>query len=197
MSLTSIDESGTSSDLLLRSRQFLMLLSRSHADVPPMCPVLSHLTLKCQARWLLHLRLANDGNVFLVREKLTFGRTYRMPPLGSLLAGRSAEAVSDKAEVEVLALRDYVPVDDGWEPTDFDGYYDVPAQTTKDVATRIYIKVERDPKKAVILEKRQNEAIIELLKWPRDYRAQLADQERASEDFSSELPGGSDPLDAN
>lgn len=94
-------------------------------------------------------------------------------------------------------VRDYVPVDDGWEPTDFDGYYDVPAQTTKDVATRIYVKVERDPKKAVILEKRQNEAIIELLKWTQDYRAQLADQECASEDSSSELPGGSDLLDAN
>ena len=113
------------------------------------------------------------------------------------MAGRPAEAVSDKAVVEVLVLRDYVPVDDGWEPTDFDGYYDVPAQNTKDVATRIYIKVERDPKKAAILEKRQNEAIIKLLKWTRDYRAQLVGQECASEDFSSELPGGSDPLDAN
>jgi hypothetical protein len=40
--LTSIDESGMSSDLLLRSRQFSASSGRSHAGVPPMCPDTSY-----------------------------------------------------------------------------------------------------------------------------------------------------------
>ena len=67
------------------------------------------------------------------------------------------------------------------EETAVRGYYGVPAQTEKDVAVRIYVKVERDPKRAAILEKRQNQAITGLLKWIQDRRAQLADQECTSE----------------
>ena len=33
-------------------------------------------------------------------------------------------------------MRNYEPVDDGSEPTDFDVYYDIPAQTVRDVARR-------------------------------------------------------------
>ena len=40
-------------------------------------------------------------------------------------------------------MRHYVPDDD--EPTDFDEYYDYPAQTEKDMAVRAYVKIERDP----------------------------------------------------
>lgn len=70
-------------------------------------------------------------------------------------------------------MRDCVPSDDGLEPTDFDTYYDVPAQTAKDVAVRFYIKVERDPKRATVVERRQNEAILQLLRWIHDNREDL------------------------
>jgi hypothetical protein len=71
---------------------------------------------------------------------------------------------------EVFGLRNYVPKDDGLEPTDFDEYYDVPARTDKGLAARIYIKIERDPKRAAHLAERRNAAIIELLQWARDDR---------------------------
>jgi hypothetical protein len=73
-------------------------------------------------------------------------------------------------------MRDYVPVDDGKEPTDFDEYFDIPAQTDKDIAARVYIKIERDPKRAAILQQRQNAVIMDVLRWARDNRAQLQDQ---------------------
>jgi len=51
--LTSVDAPRMPLDLRLRSRQFSALLSRSRADVPPMCPgasrsAPSHLALKSQ-----------------------------------------------------------------------------------------------------------------------------------------------------
>lgn len=73
-------------------------------------------------------------------------------------------------------MRDYVPLDDGLEPTDFDEYIDYPAQTSKDVAARIYIKVERDPQRAARLAKRQNAAIMDALRWIYANRAQLRDK---------------------
>jgi hypothetical protein len=62
-------------------------------------------------------------------------------------------------------VRNYVPKDDGLEPTDFDEYHDIPAQTAKDLAARVYLKIERDPGRAARLDKRQNEAVMEALKW--------------------------------
>ena len=47
---------------------------------------------------------------------------------------------------EVYTVRYYVPDDsDGLEPTDFDVYYDYPAETDKGLAARFYVKIERDP----------------------------------------------------
>lgn len=69
-------------------------------------------------------------------------------------------------------MRNYVPLDDGQEPIDFDEYYDVPAETEKDLAYRVYIKVERNPQAAAIIRQRQGEAILELLQWVREYRKQ-------------------------
>jgi hypothetical protein len=74
---------------------------------------------------------------------------------------------------EVSKVRHYIPMDDGLEPTDFDAYYDVPAKTDKDLAARWYIKVERDPERVAHLDKQQNAAIMELLQWVYDNRAQL------------------------
>ncbi len=68
-------------------------------------------------------------------------------------------------------MRDYVPQRD--EPTDFDFFYDTPAKTAKDVAVRVYIKIERDPERARYLERQQNEAIMEILRWAYDNRAEL------------------------
>jgi hypothetical protein len=65
-------------------------------------------------------------------------------------------------------VRNYVPQDDGLEPTDFDEYYDYPAHTAKELAARVYVKIERDPERAARLEKRQNAAIIEMLQWMYD-----------------------------
>ena len=72
-------------------------------------------------------------------------------------------------------MRDYVPLDDGLEPTDFDEYIDYPAQTSKDVAARVYIKVERDPERAARLAERQNAAIMEALQWIRAHRSKQLD----------------------
>jgi hypothetical protein len=73
-------------------------------------------------------------------------------------------------------MQNYEPVDDGQEPTDYDVYYDVPAQTAKDLAARFYIKIERDPKRTKVLDRRQNEAILAVLRWMRDNREQLRAQ---------------------
>jgi hypothetical protein len=73
--------------------------------------------------------------------------------------------------LEVLGMRDYVPQDD--EPTDFDFFYDTPAKTEKDMAVRTYIKIERDPERARYLERQQNEAIMEILRWAYENRAEL------------------------
>jgi len=73
-------------------------------------------------------------------------------------------------------MRDYVPLDDGKEPTDFDEYFDIPAETDEDFAARVYIKIERDPKRAAILQQRQNAVIMDVLRWVRDKRAHLQDQ---------------------
>jgi hypothetical protein len=73
-------------------------------------------------------------------------------------------------------VRNYVPKDDGVEPTDFDEYHDIPAQTAKDLAARVYVKIERDPGRAARLDKRQNEAIMEALKRGYANRAQLRAQ---------------------
>jgi hypothetical protein len=72
--------------------------------------------------------------------------------------------------------RDYVPLDDGLEPTDYDEVYDYPAKTDKDLAARVYAKIERDPERAAELLRRQNAAILELLQWCWDHRAELRDQ---------------------
>ena len=42
-------------------------------------------------------------------------------------------------------MRDYVPIDHGSEPTDFDMYYDIPAQTAKDIAAGVYSKLGLRP----------------------------------------------------
>jgi hypothetical protein len=73
--------------------------------------------------------------------------------------------------LEVVGMRDYVPQDD--EPTDFDFFYDTPAKNAKDMAVRAYIKIERDPERARYLERQQNEAILEILRWAYDNRAGL------------------------
>lgn len=62
-------------------------------------------------------------------------------------------------------MRNYEPVDDGKEPTDFDAYVDYPAQTDKDLAVRWYITIERDPERVARLDERQNAAIMDLLRW--------------------------------
>ena len=72
-------------------------------------------------------------------------------------------------------MRNYEPLDDGQEPTDFDEYYDVPAETDKDLAYRVYIKVERDPRAAAIIRQQQGEAILELLRWAREHRKNQAE----------------------
>ena len=68
-------------------------------------------------------------------------------------------------------MRHYIPEDDGLEPTDYDEYYDYPGQTAKDLVTRVYVKIERDPERAAHLEKQQNAAIVEALQWIRDHPA--------------------------
>lgn len=70
-------------------------------------------------------------------------------------------------------MRPYVPIDDGQEPTGWEGYVDYPAKNEKDVAARFYVYVERDPKKAAALEARQNAAILEALQWMRDNEDEL------------------------
>lgn len=84
-------------------------------------------------------------------------------------------------------MRDYLPQDDGLEPADFDFYYDVPAGTAKDVAARVYIKVERDPKRAAVIQRQQDKAILGLLRWMREYRT-----EPEVEGCIPPLPGGRD-----
>ena len=51
--------------------------------------------------------------------------------------------------------KDYSPLrqPDDDEPTDFDFFYDTPAKTSKDMAVRTYIKIERDPERAKYLER--------------------------------------------
>ncbi len=66
---------------------------------------------------------------------------------------------------EVLRVRNYVPKDDGLEPTDFDEYIDFPAESDHGLAARVYIKVERDPERAAEIGEQQNAAIMELLQW--------------------------------
>lgn len=83
-------------------------------------------------------------------------------------------------------MREYEPVDDGLEPTDFDEYFDIPARTAKDVAARVYIRVERDPKRAAILRERQGKAIIEVLQWIHDNRARLVAEGRIPPDDDQE-----------
>lgn len=70
-------------------------------------------------------------------------------------------------------MRHYQPADDGSEPTDFDVYYDIPAQTEKGIAARVYIEIERDPKRVELLDRRQGDAIMALLRWIHDHRPQL------------------------
>ena len=71
-------------------------------------------------------------------------------------------------------MRDYQPLDDGHEPTDFDEYFDIPAQTDGDFAARVYVRIERDPKRAADMQQRQNTATMDVLQWIRDNRAQFA-----------------------
>jgi hypothetical protein len=85
-------------------------------------------------------------------------------------------------------VRDYQPLDDGLEPTDFDEYFDIPAQTDKDVVARVYIRIERDPKRVADLQQRQNAAIMNVLQWIPDNRTQLRDQGQALPE-----PGRNDP----
>lgn len=73
-------------------------------------------------------------------------------------------------------MRYYASDDDGLEPTDFDSYVDYPAKTAKDLAVRFYVKVERDPERAARLDQRQNAAILELLQWVNENRAELRSQ---------------------
>jgi len=70
-------------------------------------------------------------------------------------------------------MRNYIPSDDGDEPTDFDAYIDYPAETDKDVVARIYIKVERDPESVAHLDGRQNAAIMDMLRWAHEHRSEL------------------------
>jgi hypothetical protein len=79
-------------------------------------------------------------------------------------------------------MRNYVPADDGTEPTDFDEYIDYPAKTDKGLAARVYIKIERDPERAARSEKRQNAAIMELLKWAYEHRSELERGQAGPED---------------
>jgi hypothetical protein len=88
-------------------------------------------------------------------------------------------------------VRDYVPLDDGMEPVDFDEYYDYPAQTARDVACRFYVKIERDPERAARLTERQNAAIMEALRWTSDNRVQLEALRAARS--QSPCPSGADP----
>jgi hypothetical protein len=67
------------------------------------------------------------------------------------------------------------PLDDGREPADFDEYFDIPAQADDDFAARVYIRIERDPKRAADMQQRQNAAIMDVLRWIRDNRAQSQD----------------------
>jgi hypothetical protein len=62
-------------------------------------------------------------------------------------------------------VRHYVPLDDGQEPTGWEGYVDYPAKNGKEPAARVYVcvYVERDPEKSAALDARQNAAILELL----------------------------------
>lgn len=71
-------------------------------------------------------------------------------------------------------MRNYEP--DGSEPTDFDSYYGIPAQTAKDVAVRVYVKIERHPQAAEHLDRWQTEAITAYLRWVREHRARLRAQ---------------------
>lgn len=77
-------------------------------------------------------------------------------------------------------VRDYVPVDDGQEPTDYDEYVDYPAQTDKDLAARFYVTYvtpDGDPKRFARLLQQQNAAVMDLLRWARD-RHRAPEQER-------------------
>jgi hypothetical protein len=60
-------------------------------------------------------------------------------------------------------VRYLFPEDDGLEPTELDAYLDYSAKTAKDLAVRLYAKVERDSECADQLDQRQNAAILELL----------------------------------
>lgn len=64
-------------------------------------------------------------------------------------------------------------MDDGKEPTGWEGYVDYPANDKKDLAARFYIYVERDPEKAAALDARQNAAILEILQWIHDNKDEL------------------------
>jgi hypothetical protein len=88
-------------------------------------------------------------------------------------------------------VRDYVPLDDGMEPVDFDEYYDYPARAARDVACRFYVKIERDPERAARLTERQNAAIMDALRWTHDNRAQLEALRTARS--RSPRQGGPDP----
>ena len=77
----------------------------------------------------------------------------------------------------------YVPDhSDGLEPTDFDVYFDYPAETDKGVAARFYVRIERDPERVAHLDERQNAAILEMLQWIYDNRAELRAKGRSLPD---------------
>jgi hypothetical protein len=70
-------------------------------------------------------------------------------------------------------MRPYVPVDDGQEPTGWEGYVDYPAKNDKELASRVYVYVEREPEKVARLDARQNAAILEALRWVADNEDEL------------------------
>jgi hypothetical protein len=73
-------------------------------------------------------------------------------------------------------VRHYVPIDDGQEPTGWEGSVDYPAKNGKEPAARVYVYVERDPEKSAALDARQNAAILELLRWVADNKDELRAQ---------------------
>jgi hypothetical protein len=73
-------------------------------------------------------------------------------------------------------MRHYIPIDDGQEPTGWEGYVDYPAKNDKEPAARVYVYVERDPERAAALDARQSAAIRELLQWVADNKDELRAQ---------------------
>jgi hypothetical protein len=58
----------------------------------------------------------------------------------------------------------------------------------KAVAARLYVRVERNAERAAHLDRRQNEAIMDVLRWMRDNRGELRAEGRGLLD-----PGRADP----